>query len=224
MSLTPILFNPIIDWLPEFFFSLLLILIGYRYIRRNSKEESALRKSSKKMIWAAVIFYIGYPALLTIRQYYVWLADPLSKLLLSSPLSDNVPIPQFIKDSAIFQSHFGYFIFYSYGRFWVNSILAVSVSVLFYLFLKFLRKHKERFFEEGEVEMGFLTALIAGWPRFVVFVPIIFISVILISLFRMMVLKESYTTLGYPFLLAAFSALALGTIFISLLNVSVLYI
>lgn len=216
--------SPFINWLPETFFGFLFMVVSWKYITRNTREESALRKSSRKMIVASLLFYIGYPALLTIRQYYSWFANPLSKLLLNSPLSENVPIPQFIIDSAIFQSHFGYFIFYSYGRFWMNSIFAVGVAMLFYLFLKFLRKHKERFFEEGEAEMGLLTALIVGWPRFIIFVPIIFLSVILISLFRMIVLKESYTTLGYPFLLAALSALAFGIIFISLLNLSVLSI
>lgn len=217
--------GPIISWLPKVFFGLLLLFGGYGYlVRHRNGKEDFLRENSKRMIRYALAFYIIYPILLMIGQYYAWSQNPLSKLLLSSPLEGKVPTPQFIKDLPIFKSHFGYFIFYSFGRFWINTILAVGMAFLFYLFLKSLRKHKDRFFEEGEIEFGFLNALIVGWPSFVIFIPLVFFSVVLVSLARLLLFKERYTTLGYPFLLAAVLTMIFGFGFISIFKLSALYI
>ncbi len=223
--MTYFLNSPIISWLPVIFFGLLLLLGFSSYVARGSEETGSLRKNSKKMIWAAVAFYIIYPILLTMGQYYAWLmGGSFSKILLNSPLDEKVPIPQFIKELPLLQSHLGYFVFYSFGRFWINSILAVGAAFLFYLFLKFLQKRKDRFFEEGELELGFLCALVVGWPKFVIFVPLIFLLVVVISLVRLFIWKERYTALGYPFIAAALASLIFGAGLVSLLNLSVLNI
>ncbi|MBI4087555.1 MAG: hypothetical protein HY434_01870 [Candidatus Liptonbacteria bacterium] len=213
-----------INWLPEVFFGLLLLFGGYRYIARRGVAENLLRGDLKKMILLALAFYVCYPVLLTAHQYYAWLGDPLGKTLLNLPLSDNVPAPWFLKASPFLQSHLGYFLFYSYGRFWLNSILAVAAAALFYFFLQFLRKRQDRFFEAGETEFGFLAALIAGWPAFVVFVPAVFVSVVVVAAARLLFFRERYTTLGYSFIAAAAAALLFGSWLISSFRLSFLYI
>jgi hypothetical protein len=117
-----------------------------------------------------------------------------------------------------------YFIGYSWMHFWFNFVLSVGVALVFYLFLKFLKKRNERFFEEGETEIGFLCALIAGWPNIVIFLPLVFILVVLESIFSNFFLKESFTTLGFAVILAAIIAFIWGGKIIAVLGLGVLII
>ncbi len=190
----------ILTWLPIVFFGVVFVLALLKYIFR-SQPFSVI--SYKSLVVSSISFRVFYAILLTVSQYYIWSKQEFTKFLVDSP---------------------GYFIFYSYGRFWLNVFIAVGVAFAFYLFLKFLKKYQERFFEEGETELGFLTALIVGWPNFVIFIPLVFISVVLISLFRRLVLKEVYTTLGWPFLIAVLITLILGDRLIQILNLGVLRI
>ena len=104
----------------------------------------------------------------------------------------------------------GYFIFYSFWHYWLSAILVIVVAFLFWLILKALQKYQSRFFEDGEVELGVLAALIVGWPGFVVFIPLLFLAVVLVSIFRMVFFKEAYTTLGAPMLFGVLLFLILG--------------
>lgn len=226
MSLFDIVESPyLIPWLPTICLGALFLLSAYYYADRSDLKDSAvLVKNFKRMIRAALVFYILYPLLLTAGQYYVWLQNPLTKILANSPVSAATPLPQILKNSPIFQGHLGYLLFYAYGRFWINSLLAAGMAFLFSLFLKSLRRHRDRFFEEGEVELGFLSALVVGWPNFAIFVPAIFFLVVIISIVRMAVWKEHYTTLGYPFLAAALFTLLFGAKMIALFHLTVLII
>jgi hypothetical protein len=88
------------------------------------------------------------------------------------------------------------------------------------LFLNLLRKYQPRFFEDGEPELGFALALFIGWPKFLVLLPIALLSVVLVSIFRMVVLREAYTTLGWPLVLSAFLNLLYGNSLLILLGLS----
>ncbi len=103
----------------------------------------------------------------------------------------------------------------------VASLMAATV---FYLFLLFLRKYKERFFEKSEVELGFLLALTVGWPNFLIFLICSFLGVVLVSIIKLIFFKEAYTTLGLPFLLASLITLFLGNYFIKLFGLMALKI
>ncbi|MEK9168447.1 MAG: hypothetical protein AAB698_01470 [Patescibacteria group bacterium] len=186
-----------------------LIILGiifltafYFYYSRKDK----LKFLINKLIAAALFFSAILAIIKTINQYYVWSGNELSRLLLPPYQSIN------------------YFIFYAFSRFWLGALISVAVSFLFYLFLKFLEKRQSRFFIEGETALGFLTALLVGWPNFVIFLPLVFVSTILIAIYRQLILKESYTTLGYPFLLAAGLALIFGRIIINVLDFGILRI
>ncbi len=164
--------------------------------------------------------------LLSITQYYVWSGAELTKVLVNSPLSPEVPLSSFLREnlSFIFNSKLGYFLFYSWGHFWANALLSIIVAFVFYAFLRVLRKHNDRFFYEGETELGLLLALIVGWPSIILFIPLIFLAVVLVSVFRGVYLKETYTTLGAPMLLAALITMIFGSNLIEALGLTVLKI
>ena len=144
-----------------------------------------------------------YPLLLSVMQYYIFASNTLSKALLNSPLDSTVlaNLPFFMKPfKRFFEGHLGYFLYYSWGRFILGAALALLCASVFYVLLKLLEKYNPRFFKEGEIKVGFIVALLVGWPWFVVLIPATFIATILISIIKRIFFKESYTTLGMPIL------------------------
>lgn len=199
---------------------ILVITIVLYFIKRGS-----MGKYFNKLIASVISLRIFYTIFLTLFQYYAWSQDRFTQLLLDSPIDKAVPLPTIIeKFSWLRESKLGYFIFYSWGRFWVNVLLVIIAAVVFWYFLKLLKRHSDRFFEDGEVELGFLAALIVGWPNFVIFVPAVFVSVVLVSIFRRIFKGEMYTTLGIPFLSAALIVIIFGDKLINFLNLTVLKI
>ncbi len=171
------------------------------------------------------MFHVFYALLLAGGQYYVWSQSEFTKSLLNAPVSSEVPTEGLISYFPfLLESGFGYFFLYSWGRFWLEAFLAVGVAIGFWLLLRALQRYQERFFEDGEVELGFLAALSAGWPNIVILIPLIFFSVVVVSVFRGIFLKEAYTTLGAPFLLAAFVTLLWGDKLVELFQLTVLRI
>lgn len=206
----------ILNWLPIFFFGAVFLLALFK----KFNFPKLWKLSFHILIGVSIIFRVFYAAFLTFFQYYVWSQNKFTQMLLNAPLDETLPSASFPFSS----TRLGYFLFYSYGRFWLNVLVSIGAAFIFYLFLKFLQKHRERFFEEGETELGFLTALIVGWPNFIIFLPLVFVSVVLISVFRRIFLKEEYTTLGWPFFLATLVVLIFGNKLIQLLDFGVLKI
>jgi len=134
---------------------------------------------------AGLFLFAFFAALETWIQYYVWRFDPFSEKFLP-------PHQPWIR-----------FLFYSFQRFWLGVILSIVIAFAFYLFLKVLQKYRGRFFEEGETELGLALSFIVGWPHFVVFLPLTFVFVVLLSFARRIFLKRAYTTLGFPMIFAA---------------------
>lgn len=198
------LVSPAIAWIPHIILSLVLLLAAWRHFmgRRSLKY--------KTLAHAALWFRFGWAAFLTAGQYYLWSKGGLSQLLLTMPLNESLPIPLVKYAPGIFGSRIGYFLFYSWGHFWLNAVLAVGIAWLFYRFLLVLERYNDRFFEEGDARLGFVCALAAGWPGILVFIGLSLALVVLASLFRMLFLREQYTPLGGPFLFAAAAALWLA--------------
>jgi hypothetical protein len=140
---------------------------------------------------ATLGFRASYAGLAGYGQYLIWNADKVTKATFLLP---------------------AYFWPYIFSRFWLNFLLTILMAGIFFLLLGALRRYRGRFFEEGEVELGGLLALAVGWPISPVFICLVFITVVLVSLVRRAALREAYTTLGLPFLLAAFACLILGSI------------
>lgn len=193
---------------PDIFFGIIFLIAVFFYIKKYSFDN--VGQKYKKLIFLTIIFRLFYAILLTGIQYYVWTQSEFTKIMIDAPTG------------GIFNGKYGYFLFYSFGRFWLNTIILIVMAYVFYLFLIFLKKYRERFFDEGEIELGFLAVLIVGWPNFVIFMPFVFMFVVLISIFKMIFLKEHYTTLGLPFILAMLTALIFGNKLAIFLNLGFL--
>lgn len=200
---------PVYTWLPTIFFWGAFISASAAYIWRS---KLSLARWSKILIAVTAFYYLAYAAVATALQYYSWKGNALAAKLLASPISSNAQDATFWgKFPAIANSKLGYFVFYSWSHFWFDALLAILGGVVFWIILRSLKKYKERFFEDGEVELGTLTAMMAGWPQFVAFVPFVFIAVVVISIIRMAFFKEAYTTLGIPMLLAVLATYIFST-------------
>jgi len=180
----------------------------------------------KFLVIAVVAFRLLYVFMAAAVQYYVWFQSDFTKNLVNSPLSGDVPVSDFILNNFgwILGSNWGYFLFYSWGHFVVNVVVLFTVALIFYAILRALRRYNDRFFRDGEIELGLLLSLIVGWPNFVLFVPIIFIFVVLVSVFRLLRYKEPYTTLGLPMLLSSLLVMVFGEYLIEVAGLSVLII
>ena len=215
-------FTPFLNWGYRIVgFVVIFTAAGRRFPLRTFKRMSGF--SYKFLIWLVLGFKVLYASIETFSQYYVWSSSDFTKLFLNQNIIDlNIAQDFFGKMAWIFDNRFGYFLFYSWGRFWFEIVVSLAAAFLFYLFLVFLKKYKERFFEEGETELGFLLALMVGWSNFIVFIPLVFLSMVLVSIFRMLAFKETHTTLGAPFLLAALIVLLFGNYFINILGLTML--
>jgi len=214
-----IFMGPLLDRAPRFFFFGLLVAASFFYF---TGWREILRKNY--LTYAALFFRVIYAAILTWGQYIAWSSSELGRQLLQMPVNESVPSFLIRVLPWIFNTRFGYFIFYSWNRFWLNVVLSIFLAAVFWIFLRFLNKHKERFFGEGEVELGFLTALLAGWPNVFSFIILTFLFAVGTSLARRIFFEEYYTTLGPSFIFAAFVTLILGDVLLYLFNLAVLKI
>ncbi|MDO8504464.1 MAG: hypothetical protein Q7S36_01270 [Candidatus Liptonbacteria bacterium] len=210
----------ITDWfwrIPAVLLGTAFLFCGILYFLKNKRESGFFVKNLKQLVWALILGRLIYTAILTFFQYFVWSQTEVSRVFLTSP-ADATTFPGLTLFAPLFNGKFGYFALYCIGRYWLGTLLSIFIAYVFYIFLRFLKKYKERFFEEGELELGLVIGLIVGWPKFVIFVPLVFIFVIFISIFRMLFAKEKFTTFGLPFLAAAIPALIWGIKLIDLLG------
>ena len=173
--------NPYIFWIPRIFYPLAFVAAAYIYFLNKRKRE----RNFTRLAIVVVAFRVAYALFETIGQYYVWSQNGFTQLFLPPHQS------------------LSYFFIYAGVHYWLNGAIAIACGVLFALFLRILRKHNERYFDDGEVELGIVLAFIVGWPNFISFLLIVFPSVVLVSIIRRVIFGELYTTLGEPFLVAA---------------------
>lgn len=202
---------------PAFVLTFTLILAFFTYLRGSSGRQQYLRF----LAGLVVAFRLMFATLLSVFQYVAWSANPVTSVLLETPLNEGVPLPGPVKD-VLSSTPLGYFIFYSFGRFWLNPIITIGVALLFWWILKLLQKYRQRFFNEGEVTLGLLTCLIVGWPNVVVFVPLTMLMMAALSIVRLLVFKKRLTTIGWPLLLAAAVTLVWGGRLVGVLGLGVL--
>jgi len=200
-----------------------LFVISIAALKRFYNFNFISKISYRSLILLVLGFKVLYASVETFSQYYVWSGNPFTKLFLAQNIIDlNIAQNFFGKMTWIFDNRFGYFLFYSWGRFWMEIAVSLLAALAFYLFLIFLKKYQERFFEEGGVELGFLLALMVGWSNFIIFMPLVFLSVVTVSIFKKLAFKETHTTLGAPFLLAALVVLLFGKYIVDILGLTAL--
>lgn len=216
------LVGPFLKWFPFAIFFAIFIPAVVFYFKKIELDDVKFLKRTKILILVAILLRIFYAGLQTFSQYIFWSQDKFGELLIQIPISQSSVMKDILWKPLlwIFDRPHGYFIFYTGSRFWLNAVISVIASVVIYIILLALKKYKARFFELGDPEIGLLMALTLVWPNAISFSLFVFISVILVSIYRMIFLKETYTTLGMPFLLAGFLSVILGQYLLSYLSLS----
>lgn len=209
-------------WLPQMLVAALFVvlLLAFRHIQKAEQPKF------RKYIISAVMVLFAYAAVVSVLQYSVWANNPGSSGLLNVGLSGDVHVSPIF--SWLEEKPYGYFVFYVFGHFWLEAIITVGVAFAFYWVLKIIGKHRDRYFDVGDKELGLLGALVSPWPLFVPYIFLFFISVVGFSIWRGIMEKKAYTTMGGPFLFSAFLIVLLQffarDVVISLLNLRVLVV
>lgn len=204
-------------WGPRFYWVIATLLAFFIYLlkRRFTENRYLAGITYRNLGILSVLFYVSYAAIATWGQYYLWRTEAVAALATKNALAQN-----------LFTSLLapGYFAQHVWVVYWLSAVLSILCAFLWYLFLRFLKNHNGRYFDEGEVELGLICALAVGWPRFIVFLPFVFVFVLVISLVRLVVFKEQFTTLGGPFLGALLASLLFGDRILELLKLTALRI
>ena len=185
--LTKLALSPLLGWVSPVVLVAIAVFSCVVYYRPSF----AHRRTRIFLLLAATAaaFRLLFAGVKTGLQYYAWLQSDISKFLLPP-----------------YQS-IGVLLRYSWTHFWLNALIAIGAALLSFVVLRVLYSYNERYFDTGEIELGALMALVVGWPHFVVFVPAVFLSVIIVSIIRGVAFREPYTTLGLPFFIGAAIAL-----------------
>jgi hypothetical protein len=202
---------------------IILAIFGFScFLYAKYESNLFLQKKSKKfwyvcVIAAIAVLYIAYAGISTYAQYYLWEQDGVGQTLLNTPLKVEATSTSIFSKAinAIAQTKFGYFIFYSWGRFWFWPSISACFGLLWFGFLTVLKKYNDRYFYEGETMLGLVLALLVGWPKVLIFIPLTFFMVVFVSIYRGIRYKEIYTSLGVPFLWAAAIAILCGGYLVS---------
>ncbi len=222
--LLTIFLSPVLNYVPEIFFGLLLLFAGIRYyghFRRGDLEGTKTAKFFGWLVGIAIGFKILYAAFLTWGQYIIWKAGGLSSVLLTEPLKK---IPADFANSVpwLFNVKGGYFSFYSFNHFWLEVLITLILSFAFYFILLTLKKRNPRFLTAADARLGLLGGIAAGWPGFVIFFVLFILFFLALGLYRQFALKEEYTPVTEPLFAAAFITAAFSFWFVNLLGLSIL--
>lgn len=201
-SIFNFIFGPVLIYSPGIFSGIILIIAGFLHAKRSKLILGGknIDKLFKNAVVAVISFKIVYAGLCSIGQYCIWAASDVAKFLIAAP--DTL--------WPLFNFRHGYFMHYILTHWWADVIFSAGIAYVFYLFMVFLKKYRESFFEEGEPRLGFLLALIIGWPGFIIFLPLTFIFVVFFGIFRRLFFKEAHTTLGWPFIVSALLIMVFG--------------
>lgn len=176
--------------------------------------------SYRWLVAVAIGIHLLYGAVATIGQYRAWAtANDITRALFSAPLSAEVPLPVYLEWSrTLFEYPHGYFVFYSFGHFFLSTIALLIIVGLFLLFFVVRSRTHPINFREGDISMIVLAMLISGWPGVIVLLPIGFICAVLLSLVARAAYGVERTPLPPAFLLAAPLALLLAPQILATLN------
>lgn len=158
-------------------------------------------------------WYVLYPTYLTIVQWYAWSRNSFTLLLITLPLPVTVPFPSWLAFTRpLFEHTGGYFTLYSLGRFWQPAILSVFAAFLWWGMIRLTQMAKLTVFSKEDAYLAFLAALIVGWPRIIVFVPLFVVCTLFLLFFHKM--KGTIpTSLVTPLAVATLGALASAFLF-----------
>ena len=90
------------------------------------------------LVGVTILLHLSYGALVTWGQYHVWsTSSDITRFLLSAPLPPDAPLPYLLAWSRTYlEQHSGYFMYYIFGRVWLNIIILFVISGSLYVVLK----------------------------------------------------------------------------------------
>lgn len=196
---------------------IVLILAGYWYWKNSEKTAAFF----KRLVLVTLGLKMLAAAFFTWSQWYVWhLSRPE---FLSLPLSSNLKLFGAFKIFDFLKSiKGGYFIFYSFGHFWLELLLALLVAAGWWFLLKLVAKYKEVTVTSDELLLAWITAVIAGWPGIVLYVPIVFMLMALGMLYFRLRKIDKLVAMGWPVIMSSTIVLVAGTFLVELLGLAVL--
>ncbi len=129
-------------------------------------------KLIKYGIFIVIALFAITGAYSTIATYYAWKAEPVSRYLLP-PHQD------------------WYFFNYAFFHFWRADIINFLTGLGWAVFLFVIYKYSSgRILDKGEVYLGFLTAMIVGWPKIFAYLAIAFGILAVRGIANFMILKN----------------------------------
>lgn len=139
--------------------------------------------SYRWLVVVAIGIHLLYGAVATFGQYRAWAtANDITRALFSAPLSGEVPLPTYLEWSRfLFEYPHGYFVFYSFGHFFLSTVALLVIVGLFLLFLVVRSRTHSINFREGDISIIVLAMLISSWPGVIVLLPIGLVSAVLLS-------------------------------------------
>jgi len=194
-----------LNYLPSFFYLLIFISAAALFLFRkktvnttstassdksedageeNEEKFSKLKKSFGWLAFAVILFEILYALFLTFLQYKAWQGSSLTRIFIHSPIGQEVPLFGLFKAFNFLRKvKSGYFIYFSFYRFWLTPLLSILASTLFYGFLRLLLLYRSSLLYSYEATLAFLLALLTGWPNFFTFIFLFLILFLLVSIY-----------------------------------------
>jgi len=149
--------------------------------------------------------YIVWGLYTSYANYNLWKIDPISRYLLPP-------------------HNASYIYEYSFFHYWLPNIINVAVSLVWAMALLGLYKYsKGRLLDKEDIWLGFFTALIVGWPKFIIYLVLVFGVLLVRQVIGNFILKNKNPIIISQSLI--FSALILaifGKFFINYLGLDVL--
>jgi hypothetical protein len=147
--------------------------------------------SFSKLVIIALGLNIFYGLFVTWGQYYTWSTiSDMTRFFLTTPLSAQVPFPSYLEwIRPIFENNHGYFMFYVWGRVWMNIFILFSFSGVLYLIFRTWKSYRGGFLDYGP-ELMLILMLISGWMGVIVSLSVGFIFAVLMFVFYY--LKDIY--------------------------------
>lgn len=154
-----------------------------------------------------VIFalYIVWGAYATVANYNLWKAHPVSRYLLPP-----------------YQATYIYE--YSFFHFWLPNSVNIAMSLIWAATLFILYKYSRgRFLGKEEIYLGLFTALLVGWPKFIIYLMLFFGMLLLCQLAGNFIFKnKSPVQVTHSLVVSAVIIAILGKFFVSYFGLDVL--
>jgi hypothetical protein len=154
-----------------------LIIVGIRYFKPSWVKNISYRK----LFFGTIGIHVFYGLFISWGQYYVWAnGSEMTKMLVNLPISAETPFPKILWWArSLFENNLGYFLYYIWGRFWLNIFISFLTSGLIFLIFK-TWKHYRGGFQEGGPLFLLILMLISGFPGILVNVSLGFIFAVIL--------------------------------------------